>query len=767
MLLLVAGGSTAFAQQGPQEGQSSLGYRVGTLKVKFIGAANVSEEVVRANMQVREGGPLDDIMIDGDIRALHRTGLFEFIEVKRESAGNGIFNLVVEVTPKFRVMAIRYRGNHHVKSGRLAKEVKTRPNSSLDERQVKEDSEEIREYYQKAGYNQVAVNYTIERDRSSGFGTVVFNIREGGRVKIGKIIFKGNEAISSRRLRKEMDTRKWWFLSMFTGTGRYQDDVFDEDIDKLRDYYREKGYLDVEIHEEDISFEYPKPSKLLITIRVTEGRRYRIGAIAVTGSEIYEEGLLKRILRRKSGMIFVPSKIDDDVTRLEDFYGTSGYLETQVRVLRKPNIATGNIDLEYRVEESEKFDVESIKIEGNTKTKSIVILREMVLGPGDVFDTVRMKISKLRLENTRFFDDVQLSPQETNIPGRRDIRVAVREARTGNLTFGAGFNSVESATVFAEVSQGNFDLFNYRSFFQGDGQKFRLRLQLGSRSSDTSISFEEPWLFERQLAVGFSAYRSSSEFNSDYYTQVSTGAEVYLRKRLFEYVDGKLSYTYEIVEITDVDPSASSFVTAGKNTVSRMGFQLLRDTRDKIIGTTAGNRIEINVDVAGGGLGGDTDYYKLEFRGSQFYPVFELQEQVLSVILRAGVVERYGDTLLVPYYDRFYMGGPNSLRGFKFNDVGPRNFANLLSGGNSYGLMSLEYSMDVVSPIRVAAFYDAGFVNEDSYDFNPSQLHDDVGVGVQLFIAGAPLRLDYAVPLTGDARAMNGGQFNFSFGTRF
>lgn len=768
LLILVTGGVslTAYAQSAAQEARPS--YHVGTITIKFLGAANVNEEVVRANMQIREGGSLDDMMIDRDIRALYRTGLFEFIEVKRESLGNGVFNLVVEITPKFRVMSVRFQGNNHVKERRLEKEIKTRPNASLDERQIKEDSEKIREYYQKEGYNQVSVNYTIERDRSNGFGSVTFNIRENNRSRIDEIRFVGNDHVKARKLRKEMETRKWWFLSWLTGKGRFKDDVFEEDLDKLRTYFREEGYLDVEILPENISFSYPQPSKLVITIKITEGRQYHIGDIQVTGSKLYDAKLLKRILRQKSGMVYTPSKLDKDVERLEDFYGTAGYLDTRVRMLRKPNVTTGDIDLEYQVMESEKFNVESIVIEGNTKTKSIVILRELVLGPGDVYDTVREKISKLRLENTRFFDDVQLSPQETNIPGRRNLRVAVREARTGNLTFGAGFSSLERATVFAELSQGNFDLFNRRSFFQGDGQKFRLRMQLGSLSSEALLYFEEPWLFERQLAAGFTIYRTSSEYNSDYYTQVSTGGEVFLRKRLFELVDGRLSYTYEQVSITDVTDLAAGLVTSGDQTISRMGLQILRDTRDKIIGTTTGNRVEFNIDVAGGPFGGDVDYYKLEFRGAQFYPVFELQNQVVSVIARAGVIDNYGDSPTVPYYYRYFMGGPYTLRGFEYNDVGPRDpTSGLILGGKSYGMLSLEYSMDVVDPIRIAAFYDAGFVNTDAYDFNPSDLHDNVGFGIQLFVAGAPLRLDYAIPLTSNPAANKGGQFNFSFGTRF
>ncbi|MFM1852575.1 MAG: hypothetical protein RIS54_2259 [Verrucomicrobiota bacterium] len=767
LFLLAVGGVSLPVQAQSTAAENRPEYKVGTVTIKFLGAANVSEEVVRANMQIREGGSLDDVMIDRDIRALYRTGLFEFIEVKRESLGGGVFNLVVEVTPKFRIMALRYQGNSHVKERRLEKEIKSRPNSALDERQIKEDSEKIREYYQKEGYNQVAVNYTIERDRSTGFGTVIFNIREGSRSRIDEINFVGNEHVKARKLRKEMETRKWWWLSWLTGKGRFKDDEFEEDLDKLRDYYREEGYLDVEIFPENISFTYPSTSKLVITITINEGRQYKIGDVKVSGSKLYPGELLKRILRQRTGMVYAPSKLDKDVSRLEDFYGTAGYLDTRVRMLRKPNVTTGDIDLEYEVFESEKFNVESVVIEGNSKTKSIVILRELVLGPGDVYDTVREKISKLRLENTRFFDDVQLSPQETNIPGRRNLRVAVREARTGNLTFGAGFSSLERATVFAELSQGNFDLFNYRSLFQGDGQKFRLRLQLGSLSSEALLYFEEPWLFERQLAAGFTIYRTSSEYNSDYYTQVSTGGEVFLRKRLFELVDGRLSYTYEIVEISDVTNLASGLVANGEQSISRMGLQILRDTRDKIIGTTNGNRIELNLDVAGGPFGGDVNYYKLEFRGAQFYPVFEFQNQVVSVIARAGVIESFGDTVAVPYYYRYFLGGPYTLRGFEYNDVGPRDNLDFILGGNSYGMLSLEYSMDVVDPIRVAVFYDAGFVNTDAYDFNPADLHDNIGFGLQLFVAGAPLRLDYAIPLTGNPAADKGGQFNFSFGTRF
>ena len=778
VLLLVAAGGTPVRAQAPgQPSPADQGppqtpvFKAGTIAIKFVGTANVNEQVVRANMQVREGGDFDANMLDRDLRSLYRTGLFELIEFKQEPGEANTLNLVVEVTPKYRVLAVKFEGNIKMKSNRLEKEAKTRPNFALDERQVKDDAGKLIEFYQKAGYNQVSVTYSIDRDRVGGFGTVIFKIKEGAKVKITDIKFVGNAQIKARPLKGEMETKKWWMFSWLTGSGRFKDDQFEDDLDKLRDFYRERGFLDIDIPQEKVVFSYPTPDKLLITISVTEGRQYRVGEINFTGNKLFTTTLLKRVARIRSGMVFVPSLLDKDTERVEDFYGKDGYLQTNVRILRKPNVATGNIDIDYQIQESEKFNVESIVIEGNTKTKSTVILRELVLGPGDVFSKVMMKISKLRLENTRFFEDVNVTDQETNIPGRRNMRIAVKEGRTGNLTFGAGFSSLERATLFAEVSQSNFDIFNRRSFFQGDGQKFRLRLQLGSLSSEAVLSFEEPWLFQKALALGFSVFRSSSDYNSSFYSQVETGAEVYLRKRLFELVEGRLAYTYKIVDIKDVSSSASSIIQslAGNNALSELSFQLLRDTRDKIINTTAGNRIEINTAFAGGPLGGSkiNNYYSLEVRGSQFFPVFETQTQVLALIGRGGVIQNFGDSPDVPYYSKFYLGGPTTLRGYEFRDVSPRDTFNEPIGGKTYGFFSAEYSLDIVSPIRAAVFYDAGFVNRDAYDFNPRDYADNFGFGLRLFVAGAPLSLDFGIPIKGPKDAKKGNQFNFSFGTRF
>jgi outer membrane protein insertion porin family len=420
-----------------------------------------------------------------------------------------------------------------------------------------------------------------------------------------------------------------------------------------------------------------------------------------------------------------------------------------------------------------------------------------VLGPGDIFDKVRMKISKLRLENSRFFEEntVNVTDETTNIPGRKNLKVSVREGRTGNVTFGAGFSTLEKATVFAELTQSNFDFTNRKSFFQGAGEKFRLRLQLGTQSSEIILSFEEPWFLERELALGFELSRTTSDYTSSFYNEIRTGGTVYMRKRLFGLLEGTASYTYQVVNITNVSSTAPVIYQeiAGRTTVSKLGFVLSRDTRNKIINTTNGYRSELDTEFAGGPLGGQTNYYKFEFKGSRFFPVFSLQRQVLSLLGRAGVVDSFGasnrpqnrtftftdnngnpfNVVLpivegVPPFDRFFLGGPDTLRGFEYRTVGPKDTTSGEPvGGNSYGFFSAEYSIDVVKPVRFAIFYDAGFVNAKAYNFSPRDFNDDFGFGIRLMVAGAPLALDYGIPLTSDHFNRKGGQFNFSFGTRF
>jgi len=753
--------------------------KVNEVRVEFDGFQSVSEEFVFGNVQLRAGMDYNTALVDQSIRTLYGTGHFEFVEVKVETAQDGSVIVIFEVIPKYTIERIAYSGNKKYKNERLSSKGELEAGLPLDEYQVSEAADKIEAYYVEKGFPDVTVDYRIQRDEATGYAVVLYDIDEGSNVKIKGLFFEGNVAIDDKELAKVLETQKRDWLSWLTGSGRFDQKKFKEDLELLRTYYRNQGYLDITVDEDSVVLAYKSDGHLEITIPVIEGQFYTLGEMSIENATIYTSGELLSVVDVASGTAFSPEKVDAAAADIREYYTSRGYLDAGVRAERVPNMQTRAIDLVFRVRESEKFYVESIKVEGNTITKTRVIIRELALRPGDVFDLKRMNTSENRLRNTRYFGDVRMNPESTNVPGRRDLSVTVSEGRTGNFTFGAGFGSVESAVVYFELTQGNFDLFNWRSGFRGDGQKFRFRASLGSTSNEVIVAFEEPWLFEQRLAFGVELFRRESDYNSSDYNELRTGFELYLRRRLFELVEARMSYRFEIVEIFDVnmgtypdanDGIADVFQAADgeKDVVSKVGLTLLRDTRDSLMFTRRGNRTSLMSELAG--LGGDVNYLKLEARTAHFIPTFDLYEQTFSIIGRVGTVSTYSNSDEVPFYDRFYLGGPDSLRGFEHRDVGPRDNddEDEAIGGNSYGMLSFEYGFRIAEPLGLVAFYDCGFVNESDYDFSPSNYASNWGIGARIIMMGSPLKLDLGIPITvPDDAEDNGAQFNFSFGTRF
>ncbi len=752
---------------------------VNAITTKFDGFRSVSDQFILGNVQLRAGMNYNPALIDQSIRSLYGTGFFEFVDVKVVSAADGKVDVVFELVAKYRIEAIRYNGNNKYSDSRLASKGEINNGVPLDEYEVSLAADKIETYYVEKGYPDVEVDYRIQRDDTTGLATVFFDVNEGGKVRIDEITFDGNNAFKDKKLRKALETSEHGWLSWLTGSGKFDETLFKEDLNLLRNFYRDNGYLDVIVEEDKVEIDFISESKININITVVEGRQYSIGEFSIEGASVYTTDELLASLKIKPDDVFSPMKVDDAATAIREYYTSRGYLDTSVRAERVPNMETGRIDVLFRVRESEKFYLESIKVEGNTKTKAKVIIRELSLRPGDVFDRTRMDVSQRRLQNTSFFDDVRLNPEDTNIPGRKDLSVAVREGRTGNFTFGAGFGSVESAVIYFEMSQGNFDLFNWRSGFQGDGQKFRFRASVGTNSNQILIAFEEPWLFEQRLAFGVEIFRTESDYNSADYDELRTGFELYLRRRLFELVEARLSYRLELVEIMDVagdgvlfedggDGVADVFQLAeGEQIVSKVGLSFLRDNRRTLLFTRQGNRTSWDNEIAG--LGGDVNYFKTELRTAHFIPTFDTLEQSLSIVARTGSVTPWGNSDEVPFYDRFYLGGPETLRGFDYRDIGPRDPDDESEsiGGNSYSLVSFEYSWRIAEPLALVMFYDWGVVNKDAFDFDYSNYADNWGIGARIMLMGSPLKLDLGIPITDPTGEASGTQFNFSFGTRF
>lgn len=752
----------------PQMHGQVAAQRVQQIEIRHVGPAAASDELIRANIRVKVGDPLMKTSVDDDVRNLYNTGYFYNIRVAEERADGGV-KLIYVVQGKPLLTDVQFTGNTKFSTSKLQKKLTSKIGQPLDERKLFADAQEIQKGYQKAGYQRTKTEYKLNINENAGRGTVTFEVTEAPKVKVVDIQFVGASAFPEKRLAKVLKTKEHWMFSWLTGTDKFKDDQFDDDKEKLAEFYRNEGYLDFEL--KDIQFENPKPNALVIKFQVFEGKQYKVGAVVVKGNNLFPTPEIEQGIKMTAGKTFTPEGQRRDVESVRDFYGTKGYIDSRVTAVRTPNTETGNMDVTYQVDEKDKSFVEKIEIKGNVKTKDKVLRRELAISPGETFDMVRVKLSKQRLENLNYFEKVDAQPEPTDVPNRKNLVVNVEEKNTGNMSVGAGFSSVESVVGFVEVTQGNFDLFK-PPWFTGGGQKMRLRASYGARRQDYLLSFTEPWFLDRKLALSVDLYHRNTSFQSALYDQTQTGMRLGLESAIWsDFVRGNVSYTIEDVGIKNVDPSASPELKAeaGSQLVSKIGAGLTYDTRTGGLTPSGGHRVELISELAGGPFGGDADFFRLELRGTQYFPGF-WAGQTWEIIGRAGAIESY-NSRPITLFNRYFLGGPRTLRGYRFSDVSPRDSLNEPLGGNTYWLGSVEYSIPLVDRLRFAMFYDVGNVYTSSFSFNPNKARgetlyqDNVGIGFRINIPNlGPLRLDYGIPLTSDRSQTKSGRFNFDVG---
>ena len=776
--------------------------RVISITVSNVGSQSVSESLVRANIRVKEGDVFNRNSIDDDVRNLYSTGYFENVRVAEERKADGM-SLLYMVWPRLKVTDILFSGNKKFSTSKLMKKIsstgklaKNRIGEPLDERQFFLDAQEIKKMYEKAGYPKTKVEPKVTPDERAGRATVTFEITESPKVKIDDVVFEGAQAFKQSKLRKTIKTRRHWWLSWLTQSGVLKEEQLEDDKEKLIEFYRDAGYIDFDLKE--VQQVQTSPRRVTLRFIVSEGRQYKVGAVDYKGVTLFPTNDISAKLKMGAGKTFTPKALSKDMEAVQDFYGTKGYIDARLIARKNPNVETGNMDLLYEVDEKDKSYIEKIEIKGNTKTKDRVIRRELAVAPGEVFDMVRVKRSMDRLKGLNFFEDqfgVDAQPEPTDVPNRRNLVVSVREKNTGNIQVGAGFTSIDSLLGFVEVTQGNFDIFNAPSF-QGAGQKARLRLQIGTERKDLVATFVEPWFLERKLEFSTELYHRELNFVSenDTYSEQVTGMRFGFLKALgTENLRAGVNYTLESVDIklnenlhgpilvpnNSVFPPVVDFVPAnvceeiareaGRRLVSKVGGSLVFDTTDNYLMPTRGSRSEFRAELAGGPFGGEVNYYKLELKHAQYIKGF-FEGHLLELGGRTGVAESFNGDPDVPLFDRFFLGGLDSLRGYDYREIGPqcRDIPKHDEplGGDTYWFATAEYSVPVVERVRAALFYDIGMVYTDPYHYDFTQYADNWGLGLRLLLPIGPLRLDYGIPIHNSSGKAGSGKFQFSAGYR-
>jgi outer membrane protein insertion porin family len=732
------------------------------MEVEYTGPATISKERILAQMRTKVGQVYTNEIVQEDIKALYKTGYVKNVRIFAQPLGDGV-KVIVAVQTRAIIREIEINGAERIKPKRLRKEIKVQLNHAVDEQTLEESREKIIEVYQAHGYNDVSVEFRVDPiDEKSGTARVVFTVNEGVRGAISQIRFEGNEHIKAQTLRKQMKTRGRTLIYFMDKTGRLDEVQLEQDLDKIREYYQDHGFIDVEIKE--VRKERTPKGPMIITIPIVEGPQYHVRKLTITGYEHSSDARIRAFIKMKEGSIYSPKQLHDDAKAVADAYGSGGYVDLVITPEATPG-GPALVDVHYTIEEGTRSFVNRVNIEGNTRTKDKVIRREVLVAPGDVFNTVRVDTTKKRLENLGYFAKVETYPEDTDIPGRKDLTILVQEKRTGSLSFGGGFSTVDKLVGFAELSQGNFDLFNWPSF-TGGGQKFRLRLQYGTERKDFILTITEPYFLDRRLALSGSAFYTEANYLSAQYDQRNYGMTFEMRKPLSAYMYGTIGYTLQDVDIFNVDPSSSPFILsqAGSTVESKLFGSLVFDTRDNPLLTRRGQRVTLSPAITGGFLGGDIQVYGLDLEGSQYFHL--PWDTILLINGEIATVSQWGAGSEVPIYERLFLGGSNNLRGFPFREVGPQDSNGEPIGGQSMARTTIEWTFPIIEKARGAVFYDTGFVNSEAWSFGFNHIASDVGIGLRLDLPIGPLRLDYGYPVMRDGYH-GGGHFNFNVGYQF
>lgn len=734
--------------------QDFEGKNISDVSIRYIGAKTVDEARLRNLMVTKSGSVYRAENLDNDIKTLFESGLIDNVKFLAEAAGEGV-RVIAEIQTRPAIHGVGFVGNTIFTDQKLAKETKLKSGGTMSDAEILEARRNLEKYYQGYGYPDVLISHRTQSTGQDGLSDLIFVIDEGSKNEVRKIRFEGNSVFTTAELKKEMKTKEKGWFSWLTKSGRFESTTLDDDLDSVLDYYRSNGYL--RASSTGIRRDPVKDGRVDLVIPISEGEKYTVAGISFGPMTIFKSEELYPSMTLNGGDAYSSKKMREDIKTIRSFYGSRGYADAVV----SPDIkdaGPNQVSIKYQITEGSRYRVGRVNVQGNSKTKDKVIRREVPLNPGDWFNTVELETTKSRLQNLQYFSDVQANGSPGG-NGYRDIDILVEERNTGSVGVGVGFSSIDNVVGFLTLEQTNFDITNPWNF-TGGGQRFGMSLRAGSERSEFSVSLVEPWFMDRKLSLGGELFYRQSSYFSDVYEQTNAGASIFLKKPITEKSSVKLAYSLESITV-DVDAGATAFLKEDGDFVrSALTLSYLYDSRDSVITTRSGEKLDVSLALAG--LGGDVETITFSTQASKYWNL--KWDTILSLNGEVAFVDAInGD---VPIFERMFLGGGRTLRGFEFRDIGgPRDGASgEVLGGQSLAFLNTEYTVPIIETVRAAAFYDMGFVNSGSWDIAPEDLYSDVGVGIriQLPISPVPIALDYAFPMSSpDSAADKGGQFNF------
>jgi outer membrane protein insertion porin family len=769
--------------------------------------------------------PYTEQSVLDDFRRLWNTNFLDdlWIEVNDVPYPNGVVgkHIVFNMEERQRIKIVDYVGTKVLEQTKIDEKLKEkgvtiRLDSFIDPSLVNKVSGIIREMLSEKGHLDGRV--THETKPISGGSKVVhltFTIDEGPKYKIRDIEFVGNQAVEDGSLARRMkENKEQWFLSFITGRGTYQQEKFEEDAEKVIEYYRDRGYIAARVGQPEVrTLEDTTDGKeryVQLRVPVTEGQRYKVGDFTFDGNTVVKTEALRSLFKNRQGDFYSEKAIRKGLEKAREVYGAGGYFEfTGFPDLKPRDLPSGDeqalaatpvraaggepiVDVTMRMQEGKQYFVNRITFTGNTTTRDNVIRREVRLYEGGVFNTEALKFTVKRLNQLGYFKQLEGDAikvdKSPNLEGKVDVTLKLEEQNRNQLTFGAGVSQYEG--FFGQLA---FQTSN----FLGRGETFSVGIQAGSRAQNYQLAFTEPFLFDRPITGGIDLYKREVRYISQY-TQGAIGGNIVFGFPVRDFTRGFVNYAYETVTVSDLNPfyndpeiiannpylaDALLLGDNGRRSISKIVPSLVHNTVDNPIFPTAGRRLTVSMDFAG--LGGNVNFLKPRLEGVYYFQ----QTRRLSLGVRGQFeyIKPYGSTEVIPIFERLFLGGEYSVRGFDIRSIGPRDpRTGLVLGGNKSLLFNAEYLIQIAGPVRLVLFYDAGQVPRFRLDtegettsiyepFRWSEFKTSTGAEVRFFmpVLNVPFRLIFAANpqragvLDNNLQPQKSFTFRFAVGSTF
>jgi len=723
-------------------------------EVVVSGNHHVKSRVIRAQIRAREGDLYTQSDVNRDISNLMALGSFEKATAEAvllpgrsvppdflKAAGSTVaVRLHYAVVEKPLVFSVKFRGYKAIGKSTLSDELGLKAKDPYDAFKLKEGVAKILSKYHEKGYNDASVEtqVTPRADRVNEVEVEVV-MKEGPRTKVREVVLEGVTAFPRKKLVKQMKLRP---------KKVFDPQKLEEDLKEVEKYYKARGYQEYRLLESTYTFT-PDRTGAILTLRIQEGPQSRFGQTRFSGNEVYSDAELRKAVVYRVGKLFDAERFEETIALIQDKYAEKGRLRTRVDPLKTLDPKTGYTDIEFRITEGPVVYVEHVDVEGNTATKTHVLKREIVQKEGQAFSSLKVRKSQERLFNLGFIEDIQVDLQPTAAPDRVDLVFAVTEGKPGMLTAGVGYSSIGGLIGTLSVSHLNL---------LGRAQRLSLVWQFGRRVQDYSINWSTRWLGTSPTSLSISVFDTNhiKPFSSTFsaFTDRRRGGSIRLGPRSEDDVyQAWIGYSYQQVRVSNVSNNLKDRLTAGTSVISTISLEFARDTRDNIWFPSQGNLNSVSLDLAG--IGGNVFYYKPGAASNWFIPAFTVGEAPWTVAFmnRAGYLRPWNGRRETPVFERFFLGGPDTVRGYNVTgQIGP------LSGGNVYYVGNLELQFPLVrerrrTMIQGAFFLDAGgawdHANEMSARIGSGRndLKTAVGFGIRFTTPAFPIRLDYGYGL--------------------